>query len=116
MEPFAELQNRVTLFERIQIATLQVLDERDLENPRLVDVNLDARDLSEARRLGRVEAALAGDDLEALTYLPDEDRLEDTFLLDRGDQIGKITDGAPGLVRVRIEEFDLRDPWGDLGV
>ena len=68
--------------DRVEVLALQVLDERELELVAIDELADDGRDAIEAGRLGRPEAALAGDELVAVDRLGDEDRLEDAVLGD----------------------------------
>ncbi len=92
--------------ERLDIGALQVLD--DAQRPRIAVVVALAHD---AERLGglvegqRAEPPLAGDDLEALADRPDDDRLQQALLGDRGGQLGQRlrVEGLAGVVRRRVD-------------
>ena len=69
----------------------------------VVDVADDDRQLAEAGLDRGLVAALAGDDLEAVAALADDQRLDDPLLGDRGDQLGQVAHDLPRLVRVRVD-------------
>ena len=74
--------------ERRDVLALEVLDDGDLERGVVVDVLDQRRDRLKAGLLRGAPPALAGDQLVAvLAGRPDEDRLEDAVLPDRGGQL-----------------------------
>src|SRR5690606_29507682 len=90
------------LFQRIEIGTLHVLDDRDLERFLVADLEQRDRNVMHARALRRAPAPLAGDDL-VLVFLAadrtDEDRLENALLADRRGKIVELL-GVENLARV----------------
>ncbi|MEZ5285448.1 MAG: hypothetical protein R2712_11725 [Vicinamibacterales bacterium] len=94
------------LFERRQVLALDVLDQRELQHLRLVDVPHDDRELREAGLDGGVVAALAGDDLVAGALLADDEGLDDALLGDGRDELGQVAHGLPGLVGIGIDALD----------
>ena len=56
---------RVRLFDRIEVFALEILDERDGEQPVVGNIADDDRDFEQAGALRRAPAAFAGDDLVA---------------------------------------------------
>jgi hypothetical protein len=80
-------------FDRVQVAALQVLDQRQLEQAAVVDrVENRDRHLGEARKARGAPPALAGDDRVSPSPIRGyDDRLDDSLLFDRvreGLQIG----------------------------
>src|SRR5437899_2320748 len=65
--------------------------------------------LRTASRGGPV-APLPGDDLEFLPGWPDEDGLEDTLFLDRGNEVVEVCKGATRLMRIRYQEVEGDHP------
>jgi hypothetical protein len=108
-EALLELEQGVRLFERSEVAALNILHQADLEAAPVIHVLLVARDPSQSGLLGGAIAALPGDDLKAVSDLPDQDRLEDPFLLDRGHQLIDPLEAATRLVGtgVNLVEGDL---------
>ena len=75
--------------QRVQVAALKVLDERDFDTLGLAQVADHRRQLVEARPLRRPPATFAGDDLvgrAAVVARPHHQRLDDALLADRGGQ------------------------------
>ncbi len=103
---------RLGLFERRQVLALEVLDQRDLEHLGIVDVADDGRQFAQADLDRRLIAPLAGDDLEPLAALADDQRLDDALLGDRGHQLREVAHHLPRLVRVGIDLLD-RDQSAD---
>ena len=106
-----ELAERTCLLHRVQVGTLEVLDQGELEAVPVVHLADHGGDPLQAGQLGRPEAPLPGDELVAVEQLRHEDRLEHAVLT---DALGKALDlglvGAlPRLVRVRTDarERDL---------
>ena len=104
----AEAVQRLGFFERGQVLALDVLDQRQLQHLGLVDVADDHRQLGDAGTNRRLVAALASDDLVAGAALPDDQRLDDPFLGQRGDQVGQVAHGLAGLVGVGVHVVDGR--------
>src|SRR5688572_20549038 len=75
------------LLDGVEVPALDILEECDLECFGIVEIADDDRDLMEPRPLRRPPAALAGDDLVAVAVRPDDDRLDEAALLDRGGEL-----------------------------
>src|SRR6202008_1180093 len=67
---------RIGFLDRVKIAALDILEQRDLERIGIVELADDDRDFVQPRALRRAPAALAGDDLVVPTMRADKDRLE----------------------------------------
>jgi len=97
--------------ERREVLALEVLDDRDLESGVVVDLLDEGRDRRDAGLARRSPAALAGDQLVAVvTERPDEDRLEDAVLGDRGGELTQrvLVEHRPRLARVRFDPIDRK--------
>ena len=88
-----ELPNKAPVgtgfLQRVQIAALKVLDERDFDTLGLAQVADHRRQFVEASPLRRPPATFAGDDLvgrAAVVARPHHQRLDDALLADRGGQ------------------------------
>ena len=80
LEPF----DRGGELDRIEVLSLDVLDERDLEHLPIGDLTDDRRDGGAAEHFSRPESTLARDDFVAARWpRPKEERLEKTLLSDR---------------------------------
>src|SRR5262245_21327839 len=89
------------LLERMQVAAVEVLDQRDLHDLVVRDVELDARYLGEPGFHRRTEAPLPCDDPETPGWhRADQDRLEDALGLDRHPELLEIADAPSRLVRI----------------
>ena len=73
--------------DRVQIFTLNVLDQRQLQHLRIGDILNDHRNFREPGELGGAPSALAGDDLVAVSDVPDDQRLNDAVGTNRGGQL-----------------------------
>src|SRR5712691_388181 len=74
------------LFERREVFTLQVFDQRDFERFRIAELAADDRDLVQPNPLRGAPAPLAGDQLEIRRPVgarPHQERLDDALLADR---------------------------------
>ena len=81
---------RPGLLDRAEVLADDVLDQRQLQRPRLVERVVDERrDGRLAGELGGAPAALAGDELIAVLDRPDDDRLQHAALPDRVRQRGQ---------------------------
>jgi hypothetical protein len=95
----------------VEIFSLDVLDQRQLERLGRRDVLDDDLDLGEPGLLRRPPAALAGDDLVALGApgdAPDDDGLDQAVVADRGGQLleGELVEPLP---RLPLGRDDLVD-------
>jgi hypothetical protein len=97
-----QLAIRKRLIDRIEIRSLDVLDERDLELVPVSQLPDERRDPLEAREARGPHAALSGDELIAVEGLGDEHRLQDAVLADARGQLLKagVVHVPPRLVRV----------------
>src|SRR4029079_5199356 len=98
------------LFHRVQVATLDVLDERELQHLLVFDFADDDGHARKARELRGAPAALARDELEeAGAGGADDDRLEQAVLLQRLRERlhGFGVELGARLVRVRPDGVDL---------
>ena len=85
--PLGELLKGICFLERRQVFPLQVLDERQLHDFRVVRFTDDDRDLAKPDLDCRVIAPLAGDDLIPPGPGPDDERFDDSLLGDRGHEL-----------------------------
>ena len=95
------------LLEGCEILALEVLDEGDLERATVVNVDLHARDLAQSCNHRSLVASLPCDDLESFPMRSHQDGLEDTLLLDGGDEIGQVSELTPWLMGIRLELVDV---------
>jgi hypothetical protein len=107
--PIDQLAVAFRLLNRIQVLTLDVLDQRDLGRSRIIDLADDRRNGMQSGALRSSPSALAGDDLEAITVRTKQDRLKNAALCDR---IGELVDRlflelAPRLLRIGANTPDL---------
>ena len=107
--PIDQLAIALRLLDRIQILTLDILDQRDLGRSRIIDLADDRRNGMQPGALRSSPSALAGDDLEAVTVRTKQDRLKDAPLCDR---IGELVDRlflelATRLLRIGANTPDL---------
>ena len=88
--------------EGVQFLTLDVLDDRLLEDRGVVGVADDRGDGLESDPPGRAPPPLARDELEPVALLPDEHGLEDPHFADRLGQRGErlLVEVLAGLLRV----------------
>jgi hypothetical protein len=99
--------------ERVQVLTLDVLDERHLEKVALgLLLPPDDRDLRQARQRGRPPPPLPGDDLELFAPGGHDDRLDDALLPDGRGELREraLRELAAGLEPVGNEPADLDLP------
>ena len=97
------------LLDRRQLLAGDVLDEREQERVAVVRLAYDGRQRREPRLARGTPAALAGDQLVAARRTrPDDDRLQQTLLLDRAREAGRrLGLEAPArLARVRVDRVD----------
>jgi hypothetical protein len=75
----------------MDIGSLEVVHDEDLQSGLVVQLAHDDRDLLQAGSPGGSEAARAGEDLEALLAVrPNEERVEDAFGLDTVRELGEL--------------------------
>ncbi len=96
-------------FNRIQILTLNVLDQRGGEQAIVRNVAYDDRHLEQSRALRRAPAALAGDDLVAVVGLAHDDGLNDAVGSDRSREIVdlRVVDAHARLEFVGTQEIRI---------
>jgi hypothetical protein len=107
--PIDQLAVAFRLLDRIQVLTLDVLDQRNLGRSRIIDLAHDRRNGVQPGTLRSSPSALAGDDLETVTVRTKQDRLKDAPFCDR---IGELVDRvflelATRLLRIRANTPDL---------
>ena len=98
------------LFKRREIFALQVFDQGDLHDLRVVRLADHARQLLQPDLHGRLVPAFSGDDLEPLATLAEHEWLDDALLGNRRHQFRQVAHDLAGLVRVRIDEVDRHHP------
>jgi len=94
--------------DRVEILTLQVLDQGQFESLTVVEVADDGRDPLETRRHGGADATLPRDQLVTVKRLGHEHRLEHTVFADARGQRRHLSIAEPAarLVRVRTDAGD----------
>src|SRR5689334_17763468 len=95
-----EDSERLGFLERPEVLALNVLDERDLDDLRVVDLANDDRELPQPNLHRSLIPALARHDLESTAALPHDEGLDNPLLSDRGHQLRQVAHDLPGLVRV----------------
>ncbi len=111
-EPLEVVLETVGLFDRIEIAALDILDQGSLEHLLVVEVHDPHRDGVQPGLLGGTEASLAGDQLISVADEPHHDGLQDAVVLDAGGQGRQLilVKGLAWLERIVLDALD-----GDLG-
>ena len=95
----------LALLDRVQVLALDVLDDGDLDRFLVRERAHDDRHVVQIGELRRAPAALAGDDLIGVAgRRPDDQRLHQTTLADRG---GKLLELRLGEVAARVEPAGL---------
>ena len=89
--------------DRVKVLALDILDQRDLERSRIVEVANDDRDLVQPRALRRPPAALSRHDLIIMTMRPHDDRLDQPARRDRCREFVEqmIVEMTPRLIGMR---------------
>src|SRR5215813_13643677 len=104
-------------FYRIEVLTLDVLDQADFEQMigrRVLDNN---GYLGQTRHARRPPATLSGDQLEAVAVLPHDQRLNDSVRFNRLCKLPqsiRLKDRT-GLNRVRVDSVDQDEEWSARG-
>src|SRR6266542_588929 len=106
-ELICELPIGMGLLHRVEVGTLDVLDQRQLELAAIGEVPDDCRDPLQSGHLRRSEAALSGNELVAVEHLGHEDRLQDAVLPDARCEILYCLVGTAATRLVRV--------WADPG-
>ena len=108
------------LVDRVEVGALQVLDEGEHGTGGVADIEDAGGDDLDAKVAERAQAALTGDELEALADLADDDRLDEALgpdglreLLDGG--VVKLASGLAG-VGHHLADGHLEDARGRRGV
>ena len=98
----------VRFLDRVEVAALDILQQGDFESLGIVEIANDDRYLVEPSALRRPPAPLAGDDLVAMAVRPDDDRLDQPALLDRGCKLLQrlLVEITAGLVEMRLDRGD----------
>ena len=107
-----QLMIALGFLDRIQVLTLNILDQRDLGRRRVVDLTDDRGDRMQARSLSCAPAALARNNFEPLPVWTKEDRLQNAALLDRIREFinGFFRELDPWLLGIRPDSTDLDLP------
>src|ERR1700732_3229078 len=97
--------------ERIEVGSLDVFDDRELERLPVVGLEADNRHFMQSGALRRPPAPLSGDDFVAVRstrHGAREKRLNDAFFLDRGGQLVEavLAEIPPRVAWVGAEKFD----------
>jgi hypothetical protein len=87
--PIDQLAIALCLLDRVQVLTLDVLDQRNLGRSRIVDLANDRGNGVKPGALRSSPPALAGDDLKAVTMRTKQDRLQDAPFRNR---VGEFVD------------------------
>ena len=96
------------LFDRIEVAALDVLDEGGFEDLLIVEVHDGDGHAVQSRFAGGPQPALAGHELKAFADLPHDQRLQDAVSADAGTERGKFVaiEGLARLIRVLLDSID----------
>src|SRR3984893_2540918 len=97
--------------EGIEVGSLDVFDDRELERLPVVGLEADYRHFMQSGALRRPPAPLTGDNFEAVRsarHGAREKRLNDAFFLDRGGQLVEavLAKIPPRVARIGAERFD----------
>ena len=110
-----ELAIGIGRLDRVEILSLEVLDEGEFELIAIGELAHESRDAIETGGLGRPKAPLTGDELVAVDRLGHEDRLKDAVLGDARRERGKTVRIEPlaRLMRIGLDPGgrDLERPW-----
>ena len=93
--------------DRIEVRTLEVLDEREHGAGSIAGVDDAGGDGLLADELERAEATLAGDELVAVLHLADDDRLHEAFGADRVGEFLHL-----GVIEIAARLAGIRDDRG----
>src|SRR3546814_7163237 len=93
------------LLDRIEVFALDILDQRDFQRFRLVEIPDDGGDAVKLRALRRPPPAFSRDDLEPAAMGTDDDRLDHSALADAVGQFLQraLVEVAAGLFGMRLE-------------
>src|ERR1700731_3326339 len=97
--------------EWIEVGSLDVFDDRELERLAVVGLEADNRHFMQSGPLRRPPATLSGDNFVSVRsprQRAREKRLNDAFFLDRGGQLveGFFAEIPPRVARIGAEKFD----------
>jgi hypothetical protein len=87
--PLYQLTKAFRLFDRIEVLTLHIFDQRDLGGGRIVDLTDKGGDGMKPRTLSSAPAPFAGNNLEPVTVRPQQYRLENAAFR---NGIGQLVD------------------------
>ena len=109
----AELGVALRFLERVEVGALDVLDDRQFERFAIADIDDDDRHFVQAGALRGAPPPFAGDDLVGVgdaRHRPDDHRLDDAALADRGGEFVEfvVAERFARVARVRPQEFDRR--------
>ena len=96
----------IGLFERAQVATLEILDEGQLHDLGVCGLPHDTGHFGQAGFHGGAVASLTGDDLESPSHGPHEDRFDNALFADRRHQLGQVAHGLARLMGIGHEVLD----------
>ena len=104
---------RLRLFDRVEVLALDILDQRNFERLRIVEVADDDGHLMQPGPLRRAPAAFTRDDLIIVTVRPDDDRLDQSARGDRGGEFveQRIVEMATRLIGVRRQGADRQHAY-----
>ncbi len=107
-QPFISLR----LLDGVEIAPLDILDQRDFQRLLVAEFTHDRRNLVQPRLLRRTPTPFAGHDLEAVAMRPDDDRLDDAARRDRFGQLSQpvLGEDPARLGGVRLDTGDRDAP------
>src|SRR5206468_2426102 len=104
-----ERLERLGLLDRVQILSVDVLDQRFAEEVGIPRIPKDDRDARQSGRLRGPEASLSGDELvPPIPRTTHDERLQDPDLPDRRCQgrDGLVVEPGPWLLRIRRDRVD----------
>ena len=110
-EPLHQQGIGIGLFQRVQVRTLDILDDGDFQHLEIVHRPVENRHLGQPGQLGRAPAPLAGDDLPhpVLAGLgPHQNGQQHPLVADRGGQfvqLGRV-ELFTGLVGIGLQALD----------
>ena len=110
-EPIHKLAVPSRLFDRVQIRALDVFDDRNFQDLKIIVVADHGRYFVNLSKLGGTPASFAGNNLKFLRFswiLTDDKRLDDPSSTDGFSQVFEIAriEPTPGLIRVRGYPID----------
>jgi hypothetical protein len=101
------------LFKRVEIRTLDIFDNSDLESGPVIDIPHDDRNIHQAGHLSGTPAPFTRDDfVSVVTGAAHHNRLHDSVLPDRPRQVFKIgrIEAAARIARIAADMLDRHQP------